>query len=374
MTVAPQKEFHISGSNLTLSCSAQSSPPAQFQWAFNGGMLNREGQELRLENIQANQSGSYTCWAHNIRTLRYKSSDPSLITVLERISGATITGPTAPLIAGNSSANLSCQATAGTISSRQWLKDGQPLSPSNSITISGDNSSVSIDPVEGSDNGEYQCRLSNPVSTDTASYNLIVNYGPQDVVIQGEREVEVGQRVELKCSALSIPPATFTWTVNGTETDVRTAEYTIEKATHGNSGDYICVASNAVTGSTQASPVHVLAVNVPVQGLSTGAIVGIVIGVLVCVAVVAAIVIITIKKKKSSSPTSGSTGNTTSPYANGGEPELAYADISHFKKSDGGKVQVGNAATEYAEVTVGSRPGRPPSSTQETSYAEIRKN
>ncbi|KAG7469270.1 hypothetical protein MATL_G00127100 [Megalops atlanticus] len=337
-------------------------------------MLNREGQELKLENIQANQSGNYTCWAHNTRTLRYKSSDPSLITVLEIISGATITGPTAALIAGNSSANLSCQATAGTITSREWLKDGQPLSPSNTITISGDNSSVSIDPVENTDNGQYQCKLTNPVSTDTANYTLIVNYGPQDVVIQGEREVEVDQRVELKCSALSIPPATFTWTVNGTETDVRTAEYTIEKATYGNSGNYICVASNAVTGSTQHSPVHVLAVNMPVQGLSTGAIVGIVIGVLVCVAVVAAVVIITImKKKKSSSPKSGSTGNTTSPCANGGEPEVAYADISHFQKSDGGKVQLGNATTEYAEVTVGSRPGRPPSGVQDTSYAEIRK-
>ncbi|XP_036394530.1 carcinoembryonic antigen-related cell adhesion molecule 1-like [Megalops cyprinoides] len=189
-----------------------------------------------------------------------------LALLTEIISGATITGPTAPLIAGISSANLSCQATAGTITSRQWLKDGQPLSPSNRTTISEDNSFVSIDPVEGSDNGEYQCTLINPVSDDTASYNLIVNYGPQDVVIQGEREVEVGQRVELKCSALSIPPATFTWTVNGTETDVKTAEYTIEKATHGNSGDYICVASNAVTESTQASPVHVLAVYERISG------------------------------------------------------------------------------------------------------------
>ncbi|KAJ8388818.1 hypothetical protein AAFF_G00125740 [Aldrovandia affinis] len=93
----------------------------------------------------------------------------------EKISDANITGPTEVLIAGNSSANLSCQATAGTIVSREWLKDDQTLSPSNRITLSGDKSSVSIDPVEGTDNGQYQCILINPVSTGIASYNLTVN-------------------------------------------------------------------------------------------------------------------------------------------------------------------------------------------------------
>ncbi|KAJ8358482.1 hypothetical protein AAFF_G00435850, partial [Aldrovandia affinis] len=175
MTVDPQKEFHISGSDLTLFCSAQSSPPAEFKWAFNATTLNREGQEFKLEDIQGNQSGYYTCWAHNTRTLRYKPSDPSLITVIEKISDANITGPTELLIAGNSSANLSCQATAGTIVSREWLKDDQTLSPSSRIIFSGDKSSVSIDPVEGTDNGQYQCILTNPVSRGIASYNLTVN-------------------------------------------------------------------------------------------------------------------------------------------------------------------------------------------------------
>ncbi|KAG7469256.1 hypothetical protein MATL_G00127120 [Megalops atlanticus] len=137
-------------------------------------MLYNPHQELKLENIQENQSGNYTCLAYNTRTLSSKTSDPSRITILEIISGANITGPTAALIAGISSANLSCQATAGTITSREWLKDGQPLSPSNTITISGDNSSVSINPVEGTDNGQYQCKLTNPVSTDTASYTLTI--------------------------------------------------------------------------------------------------------------------------------------------------------------------------------------------------------
>ncbi|KAK6326689.1 hypothetical protein J4Q44_G00023340 [Coregonus suidteri] len=82
MKVTPLDVLYGSGSNLTLSCSAESSPPAQFQWALNGTLLSNQGPELRLVNIQASQSGSYSCWAHNTRTLRYQTSEPSDITVL----------------------------------------------------------------------------------------------------------------------------------------------------------------------------------------------------------------------------------------------------------------------------------------------------
>ncbi|KAG9329996.1 hypothetical protein JZ751_028287 [Albula glossodonta] len=115
--------------------------------------------------VELNDTVSLTCSA----------SGTSLSYQWQRISGTLITGPSEPLIAGNSSANLSCQAAAGTSISREWLKDDQPLFPSNRITFTVDNSTVSISPVESSDNGEYQCRLSNPVSTDTANYTLTVN-------------------------------------------------------------------------------------------------------------------------------------------------------------------------------------------------------
>ncbi|KAJ8354757.1 hypothetical protein SKAU_G00223240 [Synaphobranchus kaupii] len=135
--------------------------------------------------------------------------------------------------------NLTCQATIGTLISRKWLKDGHPLSPSNRITFSSDNSSASIDPRQGTDNGQYQCRLTNPVSTDTANYNLTVNYGPEDVVIQGQREMDAGQTVVLTCSVSSVPPATFIWTFNGKETGVKAEEYPVANATLDDSGNYV---------------------------------------------------------------------------------------------------------------------------------------
>uniref|UniRef100_A0A8C8F4F1 Ig-like domain-containing protein n=1 Tax=Oncorhynchus tshawytscha TaxID=74940 RepID=A0A8C8F4F1_ONCTS len=75
LKVTPLDVLYGSGSDLTLSCSAESSPPAQFRWALNGELLSNQGPVLRLENIQASQSGRYSCWAHNTRTLRYQTSE-----------------------------------------------------------------------------------------------------------------------------------------------------------------------------------------------------------------------------------------------------------------------------------------------------------
>ncbi|KAG9337733.1 hypothetical protein JZ751_028230, partial [Albula glossodonta] len=213
---------------------------------------------LELKQLTLGDTGTYTVTL--IPNSGGQLSGQTTLNVYERISGAEITGPSEPLIAGNSSANLSCQAAADTSISREWLKGDQPLSPSNRITFSEDKSSVSISPVESTDNGEYQCRLSNPVSTDTASYTLTVNYGPEDVLIKGVTEVEVGQTVVLICSALSEPSATFTWTVNGTKTSIMTAQYIKDNATYGDSGNYTCVAENTVTGLSRSSAVHVLTI------------------------------------------------------------------------------------------------------------------
>ncbi|KAI1886254.1 hypothetical protein AGOR_G00212100 [Albula goreensis] len=290
-------------------------------------------------------------------------------------SGAEITGPSETLIAGNSSANLSCQAAAGTSISREWLKGDQPLSPSNRITFSEDKSSVSISPVESSDNGEYQCRLSNPVSTDTASYSLIVNYGPEDVLIEGVTEVEVGKMVKLICSALSEPPARITWSLNGTETNVMTAQYIKDNVTYDDSGDYTCVAENAVTGLSSSSAVHVLTVrkegSLPDNGPNVGAIVGGVIGGLGCAGLAAAGAVFYMKKKqKPRSSTNGHAGSTSN-QANSPD-QITYADVSVFKKKDGGTVELGTPDTVYTDVRTNLGRAQATTVPEETQYAMVK--
>ena len=81
----------------------------------------------------------------------------------------TITGDN--LIAGESSVNLTCDAQ-GTIITREWRKDGNPL---HGVNIDELNRTVSISPVKKEDKGDYTCQVSNPVSSETVSKGLIVN-------------------------------------------------------------------------------------------------------------------------------------------------------------------------------------------------------
>ncbi|XP_030641472.1 carcinoembryonic antigen-related cell adhesion molecule 6-like [Chanos chanos] len=219
--------------------------------------LNRHTGSLELLSVTVSDSGQYTV------TITKTLNDPEMrgkttLDVIERISGVSLTGPAEPLIEDQSSANLTCEGI-GSIITTEWMKDGQPLSPSSSIIFSADLRSVSISPVRRSGSGEYQCRLSNPVSSDNAAYTMTVNYGPENVSISGQNEVEVGSKVTLTCSAESKPPASFIWMLNGRETGETTASYSIEEIDSTHSGNYTCTAWNSVTS-----------LNTTATGASTG--------------------------------------------------------------------------------------------------------
>ncbi|KAK9527102.1 hypothetical protein VZT92_015764 [Zoarces viviparus] len=280
-------KFISSKANFSLSCSAGSSPPAQFTWYHDQQPMEAGGPILTLEVIKShkfgNTTGEYTCRAKNEKTVRNVASAAAVFAVIEPISSAAVSGPTATLIAGNSTASLSCQEAGGTVETRTWMKDGQTLTAGGRQVISADKKSLTIKPLEKEDNGEYTCQLSNSVSSVKGSYTMVVNYGPDAAVVTGDDAVEVTEPVKLDCSAASVPPANFTWKFNGTLTNVKTAQYVIEKALYKNTGTYICEAHNAVTGKTTTTT-HKLSVKEEGaldEGLSDGAIAGIVIAVLV---------------------------------------------------------------------------------------------
>ncbi|KAM4540141.1 cell adhesion molecule CEACAM20-like [Odontesthes bonariensis] len=291
VTIAPLKppQYIKSKSDFNLTCTATSSPSATFTWYHNEDLMKASGPVLTLKAIQEEGFGKklsgYSCEAKNTKTLRSMKSPVVTFSVMEPISGTNITGPIAVLIAGNGTANLSCQAKTGEVKERVWLKDGQKLSASARVVFSGDMSSVVINSLLKEDNGKYTCKLNNPVNEEEAVYNMVVNYGPESVEVRGEEEVEVNTDVKLTCSSSSIPPATFTWKINGTVTSVVQKEYTITPAFYKDSGLYTCEAYNAITGKTVPAS-HKLSVKADIDdGLSDGAIAGIVIACLVVVGV-----------------------------------------------------------------------------------------
>lgn len=82
VTVTLEDYAYITGSNITLHCSADSKPPAVFKWLFNDEDLNHSGPTLRLEGVAVSNAGNYKCSAYNSVTSRTSNK-----TVMIRILG-----------------------------------------------------------------------------------------------------------------------------------------------------------------------------------------------------------------------------------------------------------------------------------------------
>uniref|UniRef100_A0A8C6KKQ2 Ig-like domain-containing protein n=1 Tax=Nothobranchius furzeri TaxID=105023 RepID=A0A8C6KKQ2_NOTFU len=94
LKASPSKTHYVKGSDLNLICSSESRPSAQVVWFFSGDPLPDSGPELRLMNVQTNQSGNYICQTFNSKTLRYQTSQPLALSVIEPggLSGGAIAG------------------------------------------------------------------------------------------------------------------------------------------------------------------------------------------------------------------------------------------------------------------------------------------
>ncbi|XP_035612597.2 carcinoembryonic antigen-related cell adhesion molecule 8-like [Oncorhynchus keta] len=92
MMVVPEMTIghtaYKTGSDITLSCSAQSKPAESYKWGLNGTFLNEQSPQLSLQNIRENQTGSYACLAHNNVTLQVASMT-TMIKIVEPISAAS---------------------------------------------------------------------------------------------------------------------------------------------------------------------------------------------------------------------------------------------------------------------------------------------
>ncbi|KAL2084211.1 hypothetical protein ACEWY4_019729 [Coilia grayii] len=243
---------------------------------------------LLLKNLTVNDTGEYAVSTFSNTASRGETT----LTVFEIIQTDPIISSGGTLIAGNSSVNLTCDVR-GTIITREWVKDGEPLSPSNRTTFHEKNRTLSISLVEKEDNGLYMCNVSNPISTDTSNHQLLINYGPHNVIITAPQMVTTGDSVSLQCAADSVPLPSFTWMLYGVEIGDK-SELVIDKVVLSHAGVYSCVALNSIT-SHRVSTTHTLDVR-DSNPLSEGTIAGIVIGSAAGICLVAGLLAFGLKK------------------------------------------------------------------------------
>ncbi|KAM7060236.1 LOW QUALITY PROTEIN: cell adhesion molecule CEACAM8-like [Molossus nigricans] len=159
--ISPPDSHYPPGANLNLSCHAASNPPTQYSWSISGSPP-QPTQKLFIPNITANDSGSYTCLAHNPHTGLSRTA-VKMITVSEPMGKPSIQARNR-VTEHKDTVVLTCLTNDTGISIR-WLFNKQSLWFTDRMKLSQGNSTLTIDPVRREDGGSYQCEVSNPFSS-----------------------------------------------------------------------------------------------------------------------------------------------------------------------------------------------------------------
>ncbi|KAM4580566.1 carcinoembryonic antigen-related cell adhesion molecule 1 isoform 1-T1 [Odontesthes bonariensis] len=262
MMVMPAKEVYKSGSNITLSCATQSSPPATVQWMFNDTYLDPYGPNLQLKNVLEGDTGHYKCVFHNNVTFRF-SSKSTMIQVTAPVTAVVISRTSGPAIL-HESFTLKCEVT-GRVDSIQWWRNDQQISADNRVDF-GINKTLTLNPVQHSDGGRYSCRAFNSVSNMTSSpFEVQVNYGPETPTITGPNVVKSGDSVTLSCNAASTPESSYVWYFDGGKVSTM-SKYVTPALTKGLSWKYTCMAFNNITNKNSTAHIMITVVD-PIENV-----------------------------------------------------------------------------------------------------------
>ncbi|XP_069497466.1 hemicentin-1 isoform X2 [Ambystoma mexicanum] len=264
----------IEGVAVTLPCKASGVPKPSILWSKKGELIapsNRKftaGSDgsLFIAAPEGEESGEYLCTATN--AAGYATRKVQLtVYVKPRVSrpgsenqeGLSQGRVIEVAVRAGEDATLPCEVKSLPPPIITWAKEGQlisPFSPRHTILSSG---SMKLLEARVSDSGMYLCVATNIAGNVTQSVKLSVHVPPK--IQRGPRvmKVQVGQRVDIPCSAQGIPLPEITWSKDGSIVLIDGGQYvasdggtlSIEKVEVLDSGVYKCIASN-IAGRDEA--------------------------------------------------------------------------------------------------------------------------
>ncbi|KAM3624015.1 uncharacterized protein V6R79_018129 [Siganus canaliculatus] len=256
VSVSPSGEI-VEGSSLTLTCSSDANPAANYTWYKENGNLNpvRTGPQLVLSSIQSPDSGQYYCRAENKLGRRTSEHTSIQVRYAPRPPSVSVS-PSGEIVEG-SSVTLTCSSDANPASKYTWYKKNGNLNPVRTEP------QLVFSSIQSSDSGQYYCRAENKLGRRTSEHTSIhVKYGPKppSVSVSPSGEIVEGSSVTLTCSSDAVPAAKYTWyKKNGTLNPVRTGpQLVFSSIQSSDSGQYDCRAENKLGRRTsEHTSIHV---------------------------------------------------------------------------------------------------------------------
>uniref|UniRef100_UPI0037E7C35D B-cell receptor CD22-like n=1 Tax=Semicossyphus pulcher TaxID=241346 RepID=UPI0037E7C35D len=236
----------IENSSVTLTCSSDAKPAAEYTWHKKNGHVERQprspGTQLSFWSIKASDSGEYYCAAEN--ELGRNAPKDSSVSV----------SPPGQIIE-NSSVTLTCSSDAKPAAEYTWYKERgyQALSTEAKLVFSS---------IQASESGKYYCAAGNRLGrTTSVSTSIDVKYAPKplSVSVSPSAEIVEGSSVTLTCSSEANPPANYTWIKEHDDSPKASGHiFTISNPGPEHSGNYYCEAKN--TRGRSNSTVHLTVV------------------------------------------------------------------------------------------------------------------
>ncbi|KAI8479035.1 Hemicentin-1, partial [Branchiostoma belcheri] len=197
--------------------------------------------------------GEYECIAANegghVSGMVYLAvQTPPVITITEDVS----------TFVAKDNVTIVCTAKGYPKPGIMWLHNGQLLLPSAHYQISPDGSGLTVINARVEDAGNYTCLATNSAGSQRGIVNLQYHEVPTVEVSSASQLVSEGDTAVLECKASGIPAPSFTWLKGKEELSdlpyikILNGKLEITGVQLADSGEYVCVATNAV-GSTSIS-------------------------------------------------------------------------------------------------------------------------
>ncbi|XP_078604169.1 hemicentin-1-like isoform X2 [Branchiostoma floridae x Branchiostoma japonicum] len=250
------------GGNAVLSCIVTSETPFNLTWKREGELLQflllphmeqLANGSLKIQVKDTADEGQYECIAANeggqVSGMVYLAvQTPPVVTITDDVS----------TFVTKDNVTIVCTAKGYPKPGIMWLHNGQLLLPSSHYQISGDGSSLTVINARVEDAGNYTCLATNSAGSQRLSVNLKYYEVPTVEVSLASQLVSEGDTAVLECKASGIPAPSLTWLKGDDELRdlpyirILNGKLEITGVQLGDSGEYVCVATNSA-GSTSIS-------------------------------------------------------------------------------------------------------------------------
>ncbi|XP_010851375.1 PREDICTED: hemicentin-1 isoform X2 [Bison bison bison] len=266
----------IEGIPVTLPCKASGIPKPSIAWSKKGELISSSNAKfsagadgsLYVVSPGGEESGEYVCTATNAAGYA-KRKVQLTVYVRPRVfgdqRGPSQDKPVEISVFAGEEVTLPCEVKGLPPPIITWAKETQlisPFSPRHTFLPSG---SMKITETRVSDSGMYLCVATNIAGNVTQSVKLNVHVPPK--IQRGPKvmKVQVGQRVDIPCSAQGTPLPVITWFKGGGAVLVDGLQHirhpdgtlSIKQAVLSDAGIYTCVATNIAGSDETEITLHV---------------------------------------------------------------------------------------------------------------------